>query len=101
MRSSSSLLALIIGLGLTGFQCAYADVPPRASDGPETGSKLTISALDHQPPAAAAAHIEPVDEGTQVPPPFEQGSRRYVLGQMGQRYQVRVVNPTGSRVEAV
>jgi hypothetical protein len=101
MRSPSPLLAVIIGLGLTGFQCAYADVPPRASDGPETGSKLTISALDHQPPVAAAAHIELVDEGTQVLPTFDQGSRRYVLGQMGQRYQVRVVNPTGSRVEAV
>ena len=42
-----------------------------------------------------------MDDGTQALPTFDQGGRRYVLGQMGQRYQVRIVNPTSSRIEAV
>ena len=93
MRPTLPLLALLVGLGFTGLQCAYADVPPpRASDGP---------VLDHSPPAAATPRIELVDDGSQALPTFDQGGRRYVLGQMGQRYQVRVVNPTGSRIEAV
>jgi hypothetical protein len=93
MRPTLPLLALLVGLGFTGLQCAYADVPPpRASDGP---------VLDHSEPVATIPRIELVDDGTQALPTFEQGGRRYVLGQMGQRYQVRVVNPTASRIEAV
>jgi hypothetical protein len=92
MRPTLPALALLVGLGLAGLQCAYADVPPpRASDGP---------VLD-RPPPAAVPRIELVDEGAQALPAFDQAGRRYVLGQMGQRYQVRIVNPTASRVEAV
>jgi hypothetical protein len=92
MRPTLPLFALLFGLGLSGLQCAYADVPPpRSSDGP---------VLD-RPPPAAAPRIELVDAAMQALPTFDQGGRRYVLGQMGQRYQVRVVNPTGSRIEAV
>src|SRR5580704_15490033 len=56
---------------------------------------------EHPSPAVAVPRIELVDDGTQALPAFDQGGRRYVLGEMGQRYQVRVVNPTGARVEAV
>jgi hypothetical protein len=34
-------------------------------------------------------------------PTFTDGSRRYVLGQSGDRYQIRIVNPTSARIEAV
>jgi hypothetical protein len=92
MRPTLPLLALLVGLGFAGLQCAYADVPPpRTADGP---------VLDHPPPVATP-RIELVDDGTQALPTFDQGGRRYVLGQMGQRYQVRIVNPTSSRIEAV
>jgi len=92
MRPTLPLVALLVGLGFTGLQCAYADVPPpHTADGP---------VLDHPPPAATP-RIELVDDGTQALPTFDQGGRRYVLGQMGQRYQVRIVNPTSSRIEAV
>ena len=92
MRPTLPLVALLVGLGFTGLQCAYADVPPpHMADGP---------VLDHPPPAATP-RIELVDDGTQALPTFDQGGRRYVLGQMGQRYQVRIVNPTSSRIEAV
>jgi hypothetical protein len=45
--------------------------------------------------------MEVVDASAQRLPTFEQGGRQYVLGTMGDRYQVRVVNPTGARIEAV
>jgi hypothetical protein len=93
MRLRLPILAVLVGLGLSGLQCAYADVPPmHPSDGP---------AIDPPPPAAPVPRIELVDEGAQALPSYDQGGRRYVLGQMGQRYQVHVVNPTGTRVEAV
>src|SRR5882672_6194919 len=93
MRPTLPLLALLVGLGFTGLQCAYADVPPpRSSDGP---------GLDRQSPVASTPRIELVDDGSQTLPTYEQAGRRYVLGQMGQRYQVRIVNPTGSRIEGV
>jgi hypothetical protein len=93
MRPTLPLLAVLVGLGFTGLHCAYADTPPpRTSEGP---------AFDHAPPAVAVPRIELVDDGTRVLPTYEQGGRRYVLGQMGQRYQVRIVNPTAARIEAV
>ena len=93
MRPTLPLLAVLVGLGFTGLHCAYADTPPpHASNG---------AVYEHPSPAVAVPRIELVDDGAQVLPTFEQGGRRYVLGEMGQRYQVRVVNPTPSRVEAV
>jgi hypothetical protein len=91
MRPILSAVGLFLGLAFAGLHCAYADVPPpRTSDGP---------VLDHPP--AAVPRMEIVDEWAQALPAFDQGGRRYVLGQIGDRYQVRIVNPTGSRVEAV
>jgi hypothetical protein len=45
--------------------------------------------------------MEVVDESASRLPTFYQGGRQFVLGTMGDRYQVRVVNPTSSRIEAV
>ncbi len=93
MRPTLPLVAVLVGLGFTGLHCAYADTPPpRASGG---------AVYEHPSPAVAVPRIELVDDGTQVLPTFDQDGRRYVLGEKGERYQVRVVNPTASRVEAV
>lgn len=92
MRPILPALGLLVGLAFAGLHCAYADVPPpRTSDGP---------VLD-RPPPAAVPRMELVDEWAQALPAFDQAGRRYVLGRIGERYQVRIVNPTGSRVEAV
>jgi hypothetical protein len=92
MRPILPALGLLVGLAFAGLHCAYADVPPpRTSDGP---------VLD-RPPPAAFPRIEIVDEWAQALPAYDQGGRRYVLGETGERYQVRIVNPTASRVEAV
>ncbi len=45
--------------------------------------------------------MELVSDGGRVLPTFTDGARRYVLGQSGDRYQIRIVNPTSARVEAV
>jgi hypothetical protein len=42
-----------------------------------------------------------MDEGTEALPQYVQDGRRFVLGATGSRYLVRLVNPTGARVEAV
>ena len=92
MRSILPFLA-VLGVGLSGLQCAYAGAPPpRAQD---------ATTFDAPAPIPAGPRIELVDEGTAPLPTYEQDGRRYVLGQMGARYQVHIVNPTGARVEAV
>ena len=92
--ASLASLAAVVALGFPGLQCAYADAPPapRSAD--------TVSG-DRQPPTPWGPHMEVVDASTQRLPTFDQGGRQYVLGTMGDRYQVRVVNPTGARIEAV
>ncbi len=45
--------------------------------------------------------LEVVDEYGTTLPTFEYGGRTYVMGDHGRRYQVRVQNQTGRRIEAV
>lgn len=92
MRSILPFLA-VLGIGLSGLQCAYAGAPPPRAQGATT--------FDGPAPIPAGPRIELVDEGTAPLPTYDQDGRRYVLGQMGARYQVHIVNPTGARVEAV
>jgi hypothetical protein len=44
---------------------------------------------------------ELVDDGQQTLPTFAHEGRRFVLGTIGERYRVHIVNPTASRIEAV
>ncbi|HEY4104950.1 MAG TPA: hypothetical protein VGM44_13725, partial [Polyangiaceae bacterium] len=54
----------------------------------------------YQPPAPPySLTIE--DESGNALPTFRQSGRTYLLGEAGQRYNIRVRNPTGQRVEAV
>jgi len=94
MRLTLASLAAVIALGFPGLQCAYADAPPS----PRSGDAVVG---DRQAPAAWGPHMEVVDESAQRLPTFNQEGRQFVLGSMGGRYQVRVVNPTGARIEAV
>jgi hypothetical protein len=54
-----------------------------------------------RPPVAAAPRVEVVGEGLQPLPTFAQDGRRFVLGAMGERYRIHLVNPTAARVEAL
>ncbi|MCC6556124.1 MAG: hypothetical protein IT372_24455 [Polyangiaceae bacterium] len=42
-----------------------------------------------------------MDDGLSPLPTFFHNDRRYVLGNLGERYRIRISNPTASRVEAV
>jgi hypothetical protein len=75
-------------------------------------SSLGDAALADSPPSWPASqaspaalrwtpHVEAVDDDVHTLPTFYQGGRRFILGSIGQRYRLKVVNPTGSRVEAV
>jgi hypothetical protein len=45
--------------------------------------------------------VEVVDDATRPLPTYAQGGRRFVLGDLGERYRLRIVNPTAGRLEAV
>jgi hypothetical protein len=94
MRLILPPLSILIGLGCAGLHCAYADSPPARSSSDGT-------VLDQDAPVAAGPRIELVDDGMQSLPTFWQAQRRYVLGRAGTRYQIRIVNPTATRIEAV
>jgi hypothetical protein len=49
----------------------------------------------------ASPRVELIDDGMQALPTFMQQGRRFVMGEMGERYRIHLVNPTASRVEAV
>jgi hypothetical protein len=100
---SLPLLAVVAGVGLTGLQCAYADAPGPQAQAPRSQAPRVAEGpvVDPPPPAAMLPRMELVDASMQSLPTYEQGGRSFVLGQTGQRYQIHLVNPTASRVEAV
>ncbi len=73
---------------------------PALADPADARSPSTAP-LQARAPAAAAPRVEVVDEATRPLPSFFKGGRRFVLGAPGERYAVRIVNPTAGRVEAV
>jgi hypothetical protein len=52
-------------------------------------------------PAALTPRLELVDDDQRPLPTFVQAGRRFVLGDTGERYSLRIINPTAVRVEAV
>jgi hypothetical protein len=57
--------------------------------------------LEQGPPVQATPRAELIDDGQQALPTFAHEGRRFVLGAIGERYRLHIVNPTSSRVEAV
>jgi hypothetical protein len=53
------------------------------------------------PPPTSRYRVELTDGGSRALPVFAHAGRRYVLGNRGARYGIRLSNPTDSRVEAV
>jgi len=87
MRRSLLAASLLAALASSGLHCAYAD------------QNANGCCIYRRP--APAPRVEVVDEGSRRLSTFSQGGRTYVLGELGQRYQLHIVNPTGSRIEAV
>jgi hypothetical protein len=89
-KLSSRRLALLSGFALLGVvgvaSVCSAESPWRRRIAPS-------------PPPPYEVALEAVDGGPL--PTFRQGGLRYVLGEPGTRYNVRVSNPTSERVEVV
>ncbi|HEY4238766.1 MAG TPA: hypothetical protein VGM88_03090 [Kofleriaceae bacterium] len=78
---------------------AYADQPAQFSPGAPPGARI---ALDIAPARIRAPYdIQVLRESGEVLPTFGQRDRYYVEGAIGERYTIRVTNPTPRRVEAV
>jgi hypothetical protein len=88
---TSSLLASLLLGSLVACAPAYADRPP-----------LRPAPLVATPAGVQAPYdIEILDEDGSPLRTYARGGRYYVLGQRGERYVVRVSNPTPRRIEAV
>ncbi len=93
MRNPFFPLTVLAGLTACSFGPAYADPPSEAS--------LVQAAPQRRPAPAPSPRMELVDDAMQPLPTFAQKGRRFVLGGTGDRYFIRIVNPTPVRVEAV
>jgi len=92
LRTCLCLFGLVIS---SACSSSYADTPV-AYQRPPVGS------FDRNvPPSYSPYRLEVLGSDFEMLPTFYQGGRAYVLGSMGQRYRVRVSNPTSRRVEAV
>jgi hypothetical protein len=107
-RRSSRFLARLSGmrrpfavlLAVASLAAAAVSVcasPSAQAETPFSGRPI----LEARPPAQASPRAELVDDGQQTLPTFAHEGRRFVLGAIGERYQVHIVNPTASRIEAV
>ena len=79
----------------TGCSSAYAD-----RIGPEPGGQKMVL---EQPPIVAESPygVDLIGENGGTMGTYQLNGRFYVLGQVGERYTIRVTNPTDRRVEAV
>jgi hypothetical protein len=88
---AKSLLASLLLGSLVACAPAYADRPP-ARPGPLVATPAGVQ---------APYDIEILDGDGMPLRTYASGGRYYVLGQRGERYVVRVSNPTPRRIEAV
>jgi hypothetical protein len=83
---------------------AACSVPAQAD---QLAPPTTVLASPHIAIASAPAKVRaPYDvqimrEGGETVPTYAKGDRYYVQGAAGERYIIRIVNPTGNRIEAV
>ncbi|HEY6460024.1 MAG TPA: hypothetical protein VIY73_07720 [Polyangiaceae bacterium] len=89
-------LAAFVVLAAVGTVC-----PASRADTPGTSAGRPDAVVARSPPVVEAPHVDLVDDGQGTLPTFFHEGRRFVLGTVGDRYRIRVVNPTASRIEAV
>jgi hypothetical protein len=86
--------ALLFALTAGCFPSAEAKEPPPRG--------LAATVVSQRPPNFAVPHMDLVDGAVRPLPAFDTADgRRYVLGGIGERYQIHLVNPTSERLEAV
>jgi len=95
VRIPVALLSLLVA---SACASSYAE-PNRPPYGEWTGP--APSWTDSTPVPYSPYGIELLSGDFRALPTFHQGSRTYVMGFIGDRYRVRITNPTPRRVEAV
>ena len=98
MGSSTALRRLLVGSLVFAAACsaAYADQPVV---GPLPPSRI---ALGIAPPRIRAPYdVQIMRESGETLPTYQLRDRYYVQGSVGERYVIRIANPTDRRIEAV
>jgi hypothetical protein len=91
----TTVAALLV---LAGLACCSVDLSAHAET---PASPLPRSETAWRPPVSAVPRLEVIDDEMRKLPTFAQAGRAFVLGSVGERYRLHIVNPTASRVEAV
>ena len=97
MSRSSTLLGLLLVLAAGSVGCTEAS----AETPSHTQAMRRPPPPDERVVPSLGLRAELVDGSGRALPAFLHGGRRFVMGELGERYRIRVVNPTSSRVEAV
>jgi len=109
MKPARTAVAFLTMLVASACASSYAD-PNRPTASPATppsygedGRPVAVGRPWIEPPPAPLAPygVELVSGDYRHLPTFYQGGRTYVMGSIGDRYRIRITNPTSRRVEAV
>jgi hypothetical protein len=105
VRPATALLTLLV---LSACASSYAEPKPTASPAlpPSYGESARpvvagVPWYDPGPVPYAPYGVEVMGGDYRRLPTFYAGGRSYVMGAIGERYRIRVTNPTSRRVEAV
>jgi hypothetical protein len=92
----------LVALATLVAVAAVATVSPSSNaETPDGARPVPGAVIERRPPVMALPRAELVDDELQPLPTFAQEGRRFVLGALGARYRIRIVNPTSARLEAV
>jgi hypothetical protein len=93
-------LAPAVLLALLATGCLSADAYADPPQPPPWWQALPTQPAEAAP-VVAGPTLEVVDDGDRPLETYSHGGRRFVLGDLGDRYRLRIVNPTAERLEAV
>ena len=98
-RMRSVFASLLFSAGCASCSSAYADQPTIGPQPPPGYPQTAIAIANAK--VRAPYDVEVIREGGETSPTFAQKDRFYVQGNAGERYTIRITNPTARRVEAV
>ncbi len=100
LRRTLPLLALA-GLGIIAFATLDSAQADESASSRRPGWRPPPGGHWRPPPVQAQFQAELIDDNLASLPMFFHTGKKFVMGTMGQRYRIRVNNPTSQRVEAV
>ena len=92
---------LLAGLGIVAFASSDSAQADESPAGRRPGWRPPPGDRWRPPPVQAQFQAELIDDNMSALPTFFHNGKKFVMGNMGQRYRIRVNNPTSQRVEAV